>query len=154
MNYQQINAIIKMDQTATSQHGGVFPSDGLPTYIFKRPRFFIANTDPHNKPGRHWVAFYFPKRGPAEFFDSGGRPPSKVHRNFTKFLKKHTKRYVYNKRKLQSVGSNACGPFVMYYVMHRALGVPMNKIANKFNRKELSKNDRHVTEWLEKIADV
>ena len=84
-----------------SHHRGVFPSDGLPTYRFKRPRFLIANTDPHHKPGRHWVAFYFPKKGPAEFFDSAGQPPSKVHRNFIKFLK-HTKKYIYNKQRLQN----------------------------------------------------
>ena len=32
----------------------------------------ISNSDINKGPGKHWVAFYFPKRGPYEFFDSFG----------------------------------------------------------------------------------
>ena len=38
----------------------------------QRGRFFISNTDTSQGPGNHWVAFYFLKRGPFEFFDSLG----------------------------------------------------------------------------------
>ena len=77
-----------------NQYGGIYPSNGLPKYRLKRPGFIIANTDPYGKPGRHWVAFYFPRRGPAEFFDSTGSAPYKLNRNFSKFLKKNSKKYL------------------------------------------------------------
>jgi hypothetical protein len=35
----------------------------------------IVNTDPHNKPGSHWVAIYGDGDGHTEFFDSYGKPP-------------------------------------------------------------------------------
>ena len=37
---------------------GVYPTDKLPI-VNKYPSGLIANTDPHDKPGTHWVATYF-----------------------------------------------------------------------------------------------
>ena len=37
---------------------GVYPRDKLPI-VNKYPSGLIANTDPHDKPGTHWVATYF-----------------------------------------------------------------------------------------------
>ena len=55
---------------------GVFPADKLPTR-FKKPALLIANTDPSTQKGSHWVAFYIPKSGKPEYFDSLGRSPHK-----------------------------------------------------------------------------
>ena len=37
---------------------GVYPTDKLPI-VNKYPSGLIANTDPHDKPGTHWVVTYF-----------------------------------------------------------------------------------------------
>ena len=37
---------------------GVFPSDKL-LIVKTYPSAMIANTDPHNQPGTHWIAMYF-----------------------------------------------------------------------------------------------
>lgn len=68
----------------TTSFYGVFPSDRLPDHIVDRPAFIVANTDPAYKSGTHWVAFYLPKRGRIEYFDSFGRRPE--DRNFIRFL--------------------------------------------------------------------
>ena len=34
----------------------------------RKGRFVITNTDTSRGPGKHWVAFYFPKLGPYEFY--------------------------------------------------------------------------------------
>ena len=153
MNNQQIHSIIKKtgDINIQQQYGGIYPSNGLPRYKLKRPTFIIANTDSYGKPGKHWVAFYFPRRGPAEFFDSTGHPPSKLNKNFAKFLKKNSKKYVYNRNRLQGVGSSTCGPFVMYYVLNRGKGVPMNKIIDKYDKYDLQQNDVFVSNWIEQV---
>ena len=39
--------------------GGVYAADRLPRTIPYRPLLYIANTDPHFRPGRHWVVIYF-----------------------------------------------------------------------------------------------
>ena len=134
-----------------SQYGGIYPSNGLPTYKLKKPTFIIANTDRYGKPGRHWVAFYFPRRGPAEFFDSLGQPPSKQNRHFPKFLKKNSRKYIYTKSRLQSLGSSTCGPFVLYFVLNRAMGISMKDIMAKFDKVNLKQNDTDVLEWLKSI---
>ena len=54
---------------------GVFPSDKLPI-IKTYPAALIANTDPHDQPGTHWIAMYFESPYESEFFDSYGFPPA------------------------------------------------------------------------------
>ena len=46
---------------------GVYPTDKLPI-VNKYPSGLIANTDPHDKPGTHWVATYFILLWESEFF--------------------------------------------------------------------------------------
>ena len=41
----------------------------------QRGRYIISNTDTSQCSGEHWVTFYFPKRGPYQFFDSLGQMP-------------------------------------------------------------------------------
>ena len=53
----------------------------------QRGRFFISNTDTSQGPGEHWVTFYFPKRGPFEFFDSLGHMTEDYGVGLEKILK-------------------------------------------------------------------
>ena len=54
----------------------------------QRGRFVISNTDTSQGPGQHWVTFYFPKRGPFEFFDSLGHRPEYYGVGFEKISQK------------------------------------------------------------------
>ena len=54
----------------------------------QKGRFVISNTDTCQGPGKHWVAFYFPKRGPYEFFDSLGNRPEEYGVGLEKKLSK------------------------------------------------------------------
>ena len=54
----------------------------------QRGRFFISNTDTSQGPGEHWVTFYFPKRGPFDFFDYLGHMPEDYGVGFEKILKR------------------------------------------------------------------
>ena len=47
---------------------GVFSIDNLPD----DPRLLVCNTDPSDKPGRHWIAIYVGDDGRGDFFDSLG----------------------------------------------------------------------------------
>ena len=60
MNTSQIKYALEQDPLTRKIFRGVFPSDKLPQTIEKYPCGSVANTDPSNKPGTHWVAFYFP----------------------------------------------------------------------------------------------
>ena len=50
----------------------------------RKGRFVISNTDTSQDPGKQLVAFYFPKRGPYEFFDSLGNSPEEYGVGFEK----------------------------------------------------------------------
>ena len=48
---------------------GVFARDELPDLThMQRPVALDFNTDPHDKPGQHWLAIYGPIDGSLEFF--------------------------------------------------------------------------------------
>ncbi len=151
MNGKIIEEVIQKDSTALGQYRGIYESDRLPMYHIRGPSFVIANTDPHYKSGQHWVAFYFPKHGPAEYFDSAGRAPSRSNRYFVNFLKNNSNSYIYNKKTLQNPSSRTCGAYVLYYVIHRANGVSSKDILDRFNENNTLENDRNITMWINKV---
>lgn len=110
---------------------GVFPADRLPRRISaKRPLMLVCNTDPHNKPGEHWIAMYLAEDGTGEYFDSFGEtlPPT-----FCDFLKLHCTNFVSNDRQLQSVLTRFCGHYCVFYCLYKMLGYSLNSIVNCFS---------------------
>ena len=61
-----------MSDEMTKMIAGVYAADRLPRTITHRPLLYIVNTDPHFKPGRHWVVFYFGEEH-IEYFDPLGK---------------------------------------------------------------------------------
>ena len=105
---------------------GVYSRDTLPTGNVKG--LYVCNTDPHDKPGEHWIAMYFDgDRG--EYFDSFGRPPPTV---FKDYLNRHCKYWIFNERQLQSVCSRFCGHYCVYYCLLRSRGLDLCRIVASF----------------------
>ena len=106
---------------------GVFPRDRLPV-INTYPAGLIANTDPHDQPGTHWVAMYFESPRESEFFDSYGFPPETYNMD-TYILREVT---YYNDKPLQGLNSDVCGDYCLFYLIRRARNVDMNTVQAKF----------------------
>ena len=106
----------------------------------QRGRFVISNTDISQGPGEHWVTFYFPKRGPHEFFDSLGQMPEDYAIGFEKIL---NKKYLKNAGQLQQSTSNVCGLYWVYYVVNRYTGKIMKDILQDLNWN-WKRNDRFL----------
>ena len=68
MNTTQLTIILKKDKYTRAVFQGVYPWDELPASVASFPALFIANVDTSEKPGSHWVAFYFAKDQKGEFF--------------------------------------------------------------------------------------
>jgi len=84
---------------------GVFSCDTLPeTLVYG---LIVCNTDPHDKPGEHWIAMYI-DGGRGEYFDSFGRAPAKV---FKDYLNRYCNTWIFNERQLQSICSRFCGHY-------------------------------------------
>ena len=109
----------------------VFPADRLPRRISaKRPMLLVCNTDPHNKPGEHWIAMYLAKDGSGEYFDSLGETVPTI---FSDFLDRHCTNYVFNDEQLQSVLSRFCGHYCVFYCLYKMLDYSLNSIVNCFS---------------------
>ena len=126
----------------------VTSADRLPTRDnFARPASLIVNTDPSTLPGEHWVCFYFPEKGPPEFFDSLGHHPEHYHPNFRNVLIVNGPDYLRNTERLQDYDSPYCGVYCLYYLVYRRLGEDFQSILNRFG-DDYSTNDARVVEWL------
>ena len=155
MNTTQIARALEQDSNTSKKFCGVFPSDKLPEAIDRYPCGFVANTDPSSQPGTHWVAFYFPSESRAEFFDSYGQPPDYYKDSFGDFIDKHSHEWDFNKRKLQSIWSDVCGQYCIFYLSHRARGHSMNQIVQLFTANTVlndAKVSKFVTQHFKVIA--
>jgi hypothetical protein len=113
---------------------GVFPADRLPTAhrlhmaLANAPKCcFVANTDPANQPGKHWVLFVATKaRGRIclEYFDSYGLPmpmyadlyATCIRNDFLSMIT------VVSTVQLQDINSFVCGYYCLLFAHFRATG--------------------------------
>jgi hypothetical protein len=128
MNGDKIDSILTNDAKCGRMFIGVFACDRLPTKLDAgEPTLLVCNTDPHDKPGQHWVVLYVEDSSYGEFFDSFGRPPDAP---FKDFLNRHCTRWIFNEKHLQSLVSHVCGHYCIFYCIHRARNKNINAIIN------------------------
>jgi hypothetical protein len=97
----------------------VYAADQIPRYY---SRGFIVNTHGSHLPGEHWVAFW-KNNGNIEFFDSFGQKPTYYGFQTAK---------LYNDVVLQSIDSNTCGLYALFYVMCKSRGYTLEHIQRLF----------------------
>lgn len=109
---------------------GTYPRDLIPKYI---PNNYglIVNTDKSNMPGEHWVALY-KVNDCVIYFDSFGLPP--LHEEIIKFIKANSiKGWYYNTINFQSVYSNTCGVYCVFYLTNYFNGGNFENFCKIFN---------------------
>lgn len=148
MNTIEIAHLLKSHHITNKFFKGVFPCNQLPRKI-KKPACIIANTDPAHKSGTHWVAFYFPRKGPAEYFDSYGKYPNNSF--FQKFLLTNSNMFVCNKQRLQGTLSQVCGHYCCVYLYFRCKGQSLKKFLKQFSLKNYELNDKEIMNLYCKI---
>lgn len=122
-----------------------FPPDA------RKHRFWVVNTDRCGGRGIHWVAFHFPLRGPAEFFDSLGNSPEYNHTRFRYILTINGPRYQYSSSRIQSETSCVCGHYCIYFIEKRNKGFSMKNIMHDFSVSRLHENDRLVSDYVKQL---
>jgi len=109
---------------------GVYPCDRLPN-TFTLPAAFVVNLSKHDEPGSHWVSLYINKEGVAFYFDSFG---FEIRNNHIKsFLKKKSKKILYNRKQLQHISSNKCGRFCCAFVIYILKQCSIEEFLSKFS---------------------
>ena len=58
MNTYQLKCAINHDCNMRNAICGVYPADKIPRTL-RMCKGFIVNTDPHQKPGKHWIVFFY-----------------------------------------------------------------------------------------------
>jgi oligoribonuclease NrnB/cAMP/cGMP phosphodiesterase (DHH superfamily) len=151
MNTMQLQAFLQIyNAKGGYKHTvGVYSAENLPQ-TFSKPAAFIANTDESHLPGTHWVAFYFPKKGPAEYFDSYAQDPLTIHH--LKFMHKKSKNWKNNTTVLQDLNSKVCGQYASLYLASRMAGNSMNKFLKLFTANAVQ-NDEIVKKTFKKLAN-
>lgn len=149
MDTIQLTLILRKDKYTRGVFQGIYPSDKLPASVSSYPALFIANVDTSDKPGSHWIAFYFTKDHEGDFFDSYGLPPSNYSRTFTGFLNNNSNSWIFNTVTLQSVNSKVCGHYCLYFALFRSRQVSMSTIVHRFSSNKM-RNDFLVKRFIEK----
>ena len=102
----------------------------------------VFNTDPHNKPGQHWMSLYMDLSGinikgvPAiYYFDSYGRKPGKEVSKLIKKVKKQGEKcnnpvkYFYNDKEYQNKDAQ-CGMYCIHFIKEMQKGIDFKKFLN------------------------
>lgn len=152
MNTLEIIRDISQNNITRKHFKGVFPADCLPKAKLKKPAFVVANTDNASQPGTHWVAFYFPKSGKGEYFDSFANGP--INAYFIKFLQKNCSTYTQNNKRVQSDFSTYCGQFCCMFLYYRCVGKTLKEFLKLFTASKLDYNDNKVIHLYHKIYNT
>lgn len=134
MNTKQIWQALTSNNVTEPYFDGVFPADRI-KYIKKKPKLIICNTDPSNKPGKHWVLFYFNDRS-VDFYDSLGKDPSHYGEEFVNLIQKFSTAYNKVNYRTQPLNSNLCGYYCLYFAYGRCKGYSMEYIVNSMLSSE------------------
>lgn len=114
---------------------GVYPSDRLP-FTSKLPLNIIANTDPADKPGQHWVSLSIDKRGKGYYFDSFGLPP--LVPSIRRFLTLKCKNgWTYNKTQIQDVRTTVCGNYCVLFTIFKCNNLSPKQFFVQFSDKTM-----------------
>lgn len=146
MNTTEIIHALSTNKCTKKYFRGCFAADKLPIK-FKKPAFFVVNTQESHLPGSHWVSIFVDTNKTGEFFDSLGGPPTINHH--IKFIKKHCKKKcIYNDIPIQGPFSIKCGQFSILYLLYKVRCKTINYFLNFFSRHDFEFNDRIIDEMF------
>ena len=147
MNTSQVKCVIQSDSILSTNVLGVFAADEIQLLTLQPSTGIIVNTDPVNKPGKHWVAFFLNQNKTLECFDSYGQSPSTYSVFLRKFIQKFQSTIINHKR-AQSSDTNVCGQYCLFYMMCRCRGYDMDAIVDFFSNDYLT-NDQFVYSFVQ-----
>lgn len=131
----------------SARYAGVFPADRLPR-VWTRSTALIANTDEHDRPGQHWVAFYIDEQGKGTYFDSYGLPP--LDPRFLQRLRRNSTSHQWNTVPLQGTFSQTCGQYCCVFLHYMCSGFTLRHFLRRFTG-DRHRNDRLIVKLFRQI---
>ena len=134
MNTKQLWNALYLNPVTNKYFDGIYSSDTLKE-IKERPDLIICNTDPSNKPGEHWVLFFF-NQNSVDFFYSLGRDIKYYGSVFLDFIVNFVSNYQQCLKRTQPVNSDLCGQYCLYYAYAKCNGFSMEEIIHNISDSE------------------
>ena len=153
LNNLQLDHLARSQPKLSCVFYGTVPCDRLPrTLPHEGPTTCIVNTDPHDEPGKHWIAIWT-EGNVSEVMDSYGLPLEVYGTTgpIAEWLHRHFKYQLHNGQSLQSLFSQSCGDYALMYLIDRAEGRSMQQFLNRFKRNDYVNNDHKVGEMLRRL---
>ena len=153
LNNLQLDHLARTNPSLCCVFYGTVPCDRLPkTLPQEGPTAYIVNTDPHDKPGVHWIALWADK-DKCEILDSYGLPLDAygTAEPLKAWLDRHFKYHIFNGKSLQPLFSQSCGGYALMFLIDRAEGRDMNAFLSRFKKNEFVENDRKVGHMLKRL---
>ena len=135
----ELRAIVANDVRLNQQFLGVFAANELP-YQMPFGSLAIVNCCNRENPGRHWVVIHQATSNRLEMFDSYGLSPT-MYNLENKLPVSNV--VVYNTKQLQSIHSDVCGYYCLYYCYFKSRGYAMGDIVSIFSN-DYTSNDMYV----------
>ena len=107
MNTKQLWNALCLNPVTNQYFDGIYSADTLKE-IREKPDLIICNTDTSNKPGEHWVLFFFSDNS-VDFFDSLGRDIKYYGSIFLDFIVNFVTNYEQSLQRMQPLKSDLCG---------------------------------------------
>ena len=117
MDTLQVRRYFENNKLSRNIFKGVLPVDFLDNEPIYKQAAYIVNTGKSDTIGEHWFALLIPKYGPIEYFDSYGMKP--FNREVYEFVKRHRRKLIFNRKRIQSNKSYNCGKFSVFYLYFR-----------------------------------
>ena len=146
MDGSQINRVLWRNPITKRFFLGTFPADHIPVPR-EFPASLVVNMDNSNLPGSHWVAMFFPTPSRVVYYDSYGIMPSNVN------IKRYLVRFPIiemNPITFQSILTDVCGYYVIYYLYMCSLGYRLHDIQTILDGFYLK--DRYVVDYVNKYV--
>ena len=121
---------------------GVFAADRLP----RRSQHggYVVNTDPHDKPGQHWLGLWVDGPQHLEIFDSYGLPLALYSNAALQKWFDQFPQLTRSGQTLQALDSQACGHYTLQYLSAKARGEDLTTFLKQWDPQDLVDNDRRV----------
>ena len=138
-----------------SIYGGTLPCDKLPKTLQRSTKTaFVVNTDPAGMPGSHWIALWT-EGEKCELFDSFALP-LKTYPDaapLIQWLNNHYEAVEANADSVQSLTSQTCGFYAIFYLMAKSRGASMLDFTSHFKKHDLIGNDKLVTDMMKYLIE-
>ena len=108
----------------------MYSSDTLKE-IKEKPNLIICNTDPSNKPGEHWVLFFFSENS-VDFFDSLGRDIKYYGSVFLNFIANFANNYKQCDKRTQPIESDLVDNIVCIMLLQNVMDFLWKKLLTTY----------------------